>query len=377
MKRIFSLLLSLVLLSVMQLWAQSTMMVTKTDGTKIEIRVAEIQDITFPDDDRTIVELSYRGYWLHPEQWVKLSALCMSPTGEEIHPVVKWRSTDEAVCTVDQKGVVTGVAEGTCQVVAEANGTQEALTIHVTQQTMLDIQIEQVGNLSCTYKVVPADASLRYYHDYRIMHGDYSVDNLTPHGSMEQNLYHFVLDWWAFCGDLYGMPWEDFMNDSGLSSGEVHESLDKLYAGEEYVLYAFAVDEDGALASPVEARKFTTGSPEQSDITFQVTIDDIRPSEVIFSVVPSNDDKYFVNVQRASYVEWFVEHDCLGDMVTSLTSEISPTVYPEAYCQGPVTRSTDNFLASLRKDSDYYVIVFGYDEGQTSPVSLTKFHTQR
>ena len=54
---------------------------------------------------------------------------------------------------------------------------------------------------------------------------------------------------------------------------------------------------------------------------------------------------------------------------------MSPNVYPEAYCQGTVTRSSSDFLSSLRKNTDYYIIVFGYDAGLTSAVTLGPFHT--
>lgn len=356
--------------------AQSSMVITKTDGTKVTIRVADIQDVTFPSDDQLTVNLSYDSFWLKPDQWVQLTATCTTAEGELTSAFITWDSTDKNVATVDSQGVVKGVGDGTCQILAITDSGQASITINVTSQTMLDINLSEINNLSCRYSITPANRSLRYYYLLRIQSGEYSVDGMTQYGSEEQNVFHFAMDWWQFCAEMYGMTWIEFMNQVGLSSGTTNEYEDGLKPGSEYCIIAFAMNEDGTLASPVEIKKFTTTKPEPSDITFDVTVDQITSAEAIFTVVPSNNDKYFVNVQRASYVDWFIENNCVEEeMVASLTSGFSPEVYPEAYCQGTVTRSTDDFLASIRKDTDYYIIVFGYDEGLTSGVSLTKFHT--
>lgn len=377
MKRLLPLLIATAALaSQTDSFAQSTMLVTKTDGTEISIRVTEIHDITFPDDGSLNVSFNYGTYWLHPEQWVQLEATCSTTDGEEAVTNIQWSSTDEAVVSIDKYGRATGIGEGKCQIIATADDSHGSITINVVNEPMLDISIGSLGNRDCSYTITPADESLRYYHDYRIQSGDYSVDGLDQYGSEEQNILHFVKDWWSFCGEMYGMTELDFMNEYGLSSGTAHETLSELKSGSQYCIFALAMSEDGNLASPVEVKKFTTTVPEESDITFQIIMDEVTSKSATFTIIPSNDDPYFVNVQRASYVDWFVENDQMDDMVQSLTSSISPKVYPEAYCSGTVTRSTSDFLSSVRSNTDYYVIVFGFDDGATSPVTLHKFHTQ-
>lgn len=185
--------------------AQSSMVITKTDGTQVTIRVADIQDVTFPSDNRTLVDLSYKGFWLKPEQWIKVKAECTTAEGEPVEARVTWKSTDESVAKVNQWGIVTGVSDGSCQILAITEEGQGAMTINVTSQTLLDLQVSAVENLACTYTVTPADPSLRYYTLMRIQSGDYSVDGMDQYGSEEQNVYHFAMDWWQFCADMYGM----------------------------------------------------------------------------------------------------------------------------------------------------------------------------
>lgn len=375
MKRIFTLLFSIVLLcQTTLLWAQSSMVITKTDGTQISIHVAEIENVTFPSDDRLQVAITYGGYWLHPGQWAQLEAVVTTPDGEETYADITWKSTDEAVAKVNEDGVVTGVGDGSCKILAVTDEGQGVLPVNVVTRPMLDIEVNEIGNRSCTYTITPTDPEIRYYYDYRVQSGEYSVDRLDQYGSEEQNIYHFAIDWWKFCGSMYGCTWQEFMNEYGLCSGVQSERQTELIENSQYCVFAFALNENGSLASPVELTKFCTTAPEPSDITFEVTVND--PGNGVFTIVPSNDDPYFVNVQRASYVEWFVERDNVeSTMVNSLVEAVKPDVYPEAYCSGTVTRSATDFLASLRSDEDYYIIVFGYNDGLTSPVTLVKFHT--
>ena len=373
MKTLFSLLL---FCSFVALSAQSQMVITRNDGTKLSIRIADIQDVTFPDDNNLVAEVCYNGYWLHPDQWVQLSATCYTQMGVETPAQISWSSSDTSVATVDAKGVVTAVADGECNIFASTDGGYGFMPLHVVTQPMLDIQLENVSNSFCSYKIYPSDPSLRYYYDVRVQSGDYSVDGMDQHGSEEQNMYHFALDWWDFCGSLYGQTALDFMNEYGLVSGPAADAEEGLIPGQQYCIFAFAVHEDGSLASPVEVTKFITPQPEASDITFEVSMGTITATEATFSVTPSNNDPYFVCVQKASFVDWYVEHDCVDDsMVPKLVDAFNPAVYPEVYCQGPVTRSTSDFLKSVSKDTDYYVILFGYNDGQTSPVTLVKFHS--
>ena len=114
MKKIFTLIAFFAI--GMMAMAQSTMVVTKTDGTQIKIKVSEIQDVTFPDINPLNVDISYyTKYWLHPEQWMQLEAI-VTEDGAETFADIVWQSTDEKVATVNPDGRVTGVADGKCNI---------------------------------------------------------------------------------------------------------------------------------------------------------------------------------------------------------------------------------------------------------------------
>lgn len=377
MKKIFTLIAFVAIC--MGTMAQSTMLITKTDGTQIKVRVAEIQDVTFPDDNNVEMSFNYYSkYWLHPEQWMQLDAICYKDGVETVLPM-EWLSTDEDVATVSNTGVVTGVGDGSCQVIVKAGGAQASIEINVVSEPMLDLQVSNIGNRSCDYSITPKDNSIRYYSNMRVQSGDYSVDNFDQYGSEEQNMLHFTYDWYQYVAEISGITWQEYMNSPGILTTGVEESdnsdfYSQLVPGTQYCLYAFGLDEEGNLSTPVEVKKFTTTTPEwNADLTFECVINSINSENATFTITPSDATKpYFVSVQRESYVQWFIDNDQMNDMATSLTETFSPTVYPEAYCQGTVTRSALDFLSSVRKNNDYYVIVFGFDDGQTSDVQIFK-----
>lgn len=380
MKKVYFILVLMMLLGITAVKAQNTMVVTKNDGTKVEIKIADIQDVTFVDDAGIKVLFEYyTRYWLHTEQWMKLKAVVYQED-EKVSASVKWSSTDESIATVNN-GVVTAVSDGECEILAEALGVTGRFQVYVTSENQFDMNVYNIGNRSCSFSISPKDPKVRYYYNLKIQSGPYSIDNMDQHGSEEQNILHYTRDWWNFVGGMYDMCWQDYMNEYELVSGYIVSGSEETHSsgltpGKQFCLYAFGMDEDGEMTTPVEVTKFYTSEPQPSDMTFECSFDNISSSDATFTITPSNqDDPYFVNVQRGSYVEWFINNDCMNDMVESLTGSFNPDLYPECFCQGTSTRQMTDFLGSVRSDEDYYVIVFGWDEGQTTPVQVFKFHT--
>lgn len=362
-------------------FAQSKkMLITKNDGTSISIKVSEIKDVTFPDDNALDIELTYNNFWLYTGQWAQFEATFYK--NEEVYDVedLTWTSTDENVAKVNYEGLVTAVGDGECDIIVNGDGSTAIVKINVTSEKQFDMTIDNIQNRSAHYTITPKNNDINYYYNLRVQSGDYSVDGMTQVGSEEQNMFQFTLDWWQFVADMYGMTWQEYMDGYELSTGTTdsdNEEQDALITDSQYCLYAFGMDPSGKMTTPVQVEKFTTTKPEASDLTFECSIDVVTSDFAQFTITPSNDNEpYFVNVQRGSYVEWFIEKDKLNDMASNLVDSFSPNVYPEAYCKGKVTRSTDDYLSSVRSDNDYYVIIFGWNDGQTTPVSLYKFHTK-
>ncbi len=67
--------------------------------------------------------------------------------GDATNPAVTWESLNTSIATVSSAGVVTGVAEGSAQIVATADGVSDTVEVAVTLETT----IEELSSISNVY----------------------------------------------------------------------------------------------------------------------------------------------------------------------------------------------------------------------------------
>ena len=75
------------------------------------------------------VEISPLEAGLSPGGTLQMSAAVVPAWADDT--AVDWRSSDEAVATVDGNGLVTAVGPGTCEIVASAGGYEDRCIITV------------------------------------------------------------------------------------------------------------------------------------------------------------------------------------------------------------------------------------------------------
>lgn len=380
MKRILSLILVTMLCCVSAFAQEQVMRVTKTDGSTLIIGINEIESVDFPEFYN--LSLSQAKWSLHPGQQVHLELIITEEGSPCAIDADKWETSNANVATVDATGAVTAVGEGLATITGYYESGSATMQVKVTTEQAFDVTISDITNTSCSYSITPKNPAERYYCNMRLRHGEnYSIDAMEDHGSVEENIYFFTLDWYKFVADAYGTPtkWNSIMQDQleqGVKSGTSQEFFSSgLVPGETYALYVLGFDADGYLSTPVEYTEFTTTAPQQSDITFKVSIDKCLSTDAQFTITPSNNDPYLVCVQRANYVEWFIEHDKVEDMAQPMIESFANDSRYPALHRGAVTLKCSDFV-NVRSNEDYYVIVFGYDDGQTSPITLKHFVTK-
>lgn len=378
MKKIFTLLL-VCLLGCLSASAQGgKMRVHKTDGSTIVMAVDEIQSIDFAEGYALAYERSH--WYMHPNQTLHL--ILYSEEADELLPIAAdaWESSNPAVATVNAEGEVKALSAGKTAITATYDGDEVVMTVDVVEGQTFALDITNIKNTSCDYSIKPNSATVKYYYNMRLLNGqDFSIESMTDHGSREENIYYFTCDWFKFQAENYGMSWKDVV-EMGLTTGPVAgPSTDfyssKLTPGEEYCLYAFGLDENGQLTTPVETCIFQTTAPAASSNTFGITIGECTTQDAKFTVKPSNKDSYFVNIQRASYVDWFIENNRVGDMATNLAATFADDARYPSVNVGTKTFKASDFV-NIRSNEDYYVIVFGYDDGITTDVKVKRFRTE-
>lgn len=379
MKKTLTLIL-IILCSLAAAAQEQVMRITKTDGATLAIAISEIDHVDFPEIHN--LSLTTPKWCLHPGQQLHLELNITEQGSTCAIDADSWTTSDARVATVDPTGAVTAVGEGVATITAHYDGGEASMQVKVTTEKAFDLTITDVKNTTCSYSITPANPDERYYCNMRLRHGDnYSIDAMEDHGSTEENIYYFTLDWFKFVADAYGTPdkWNPIMQEQleqGAKSGTSREFFSSgLTPGETYALYVLAFDAEGYLSTPVEYTEFTTTAPQKSDITFDISIDKCLSTDAQFTVNPSNADPYLVCVQRASYVDWFIEHDQVESMAQPMIESFAHDSRYPALQRGPATLMCSDFV-NVRQNEDYYVIVFGYDDGQTSPISLKHFVTK-
>lgn len=380
MKRILSLILITLLCSIGAFAQEQVMRVTKTDGTTLVIGIDEIDHVDFPEIYN--LSLSQPKWSLHPGQQVHLELIITEDGAPCAIEADKWETSDANVATIDATGAVTAVGEGLATITGRYESGAATMQVKVTSEQAFDLSITDIKNTSCSYSITPKNPAERYYCNMRLRHGEnYSIDAMVDYGSMEENIYYFTIDWYKFVANAYGTPaqWNSIMQEqleAGPKSGTSQDFYSSgLVPGETYALYVLGFDADGYLSTPVEYTEFTTTAPQPSDITFKVSIDKCLSTDAQFTVTPSNNDPYLVCVQRGNYVEWFIEHGQVENMAQPMIEGFAHDNRYPALQRGTATLKCSDFVNVLSNE-DYYVIVFGYDDGQTSPITVKHFVTK-
>lgn len=140
----------------------------------------------------------------------------------------------------------------------------------------------------------------------------------------------------------------------------------------EKTYYAFAVGittEFLPNSTPAVEQVVTLAVPP-SDITFSVEIDRITFNSVSGTITPSNDDQYFWTVQRKSDVDEAPSEEELMWAIAEMYEENG--MFGDALHTGVSTIEGIDFLSP---DSDYCLLVYGWQEGPTTALTKKEIHT--
>ena len=112
-----------------QVWTVELAGLRGTNGAALDLRYTCEMASVYPQDVAN-VELDMLEAALVPGETLQLSAAVIPSYADDL--MVIWRSGDESVATVDATGLVTAVAPGECEIIAESvNGRSDFCTITV------------------------------------------------------------------------------------------------------------------------------------------------------------------------------------------------------------------------------------------------------
>ena len=236
-----------------------------------------------------------------------------------------------------------------------------------------DINVSNITSGSADIVITPSDDTAPYYYAISDSVGKNNRDN-NYNGSW----YDLEVGWWSYLAGFYSMTWQQVAAQF-LTTGQHTADIQEDYGGRlmwdtPYYVYCFGMDTEGNLTSDITEKEFRTTKPVPSDNEITVTIKQELSDGVMIDVATTNDDTYFIDCQKTSYVDYYLDqyNGSKDQMFYHFFSSISSMVNDQYFHSGD---QTDLKAVASTSDADYYIIICGFNDGPTTDIQLIPFHT--
>lgn len=236
-----------------------------------------------------------------------------------------------------------------------------------------DINVSNITSGSADIVITPSDDTAPYYYAISDSVGKNNRDN-NYNGSW----YELEVGWWTYLSQFYSMTWQQVAAQF-LTTGQHTADIQEDYGGRlmwdtPYYVYCFGMDTEGNLTSDITEKEFRTTKPVPSDNEITVTIKQELSDGVMIDVATTNDDTYFIDCQKTSYVDYYLDqyNGSKDQMFYHFFSSISSMVNDQYFHSGD---QTDLKVVASTSDADYYIIICGFNDGPTTDIQLIPFHT--
>lgn len=234
-----------------------------------------------------------------------------------------------------------------------------------------DVEFNHISLEEGSIIVTPSDKNATYVYGFR-SRADYD-QAVSDSG----DIMNFDVAWWEFMASYAGGTWVESMQQS-LTTGDqvIDQAVEYPFMrwDTEYVFYVYGRDREGNVTSELYTESLFTNPPAQSTNTFTVDVKEIFSNGVNATIATTNDDVYFVTLQKQSYVQWFQDNDAMEDMKFNLLRDFAGQERCFRSGDSEITIEDFNYCSS---NTDYYIIIYGYDNGPSTEVTLIPFRTAK
>ena len=218
------------------------------------------------------------------------------------------------------------------------------------------IEILDLHSSHCKVKVTPNDLNESYFL------GVATEDYLATFGSLyeiETTVSNFI--------ETEILMNQDTPVSEILKKGIYEREVTGLQPEQRFIVFACHTDETGSITSKVEHLVETTPPVTASANQFEIEIDQVTATSAMLFITPSTDDDY-VWLEFPDYV---YESMSMEELEEFLLKNYKP-FFPLHTNSGEMVHSFDG---KLEPDTEYMIIVFGYDGGLTTPLTTKTFRT--
>ena len=260
---------------------------------------------------------------------------------------------------------------------------------------VFDIKISNIKGMSADITITPPDNNISYYY-YLYPVADYEK---YQNGS-DYELMQYDYSFWQYMAAIYEKDLTEVIAGDLVKGAIITSTDDILYLTEwstEYIVWAYGITAEGQVTTTMTRRTFTTASPAESTMTFEVKniktewYEETTPEGILrgyyaeADIVPSNkSEQYFATITNKDWYDWYASESNTGRsdeqyiMSQILLNCSTPSKELSLlYHSGDFTYNcfTERKIL-LRPDREYAVFVFGMDEnGATTKLSVFPFTT--
>ena len=230
-----------------------------------------------------------------------------------------------------------------------------------------DLSVSEISMRNARVKIVPGNPRQKYVFDV-------VTKALVERAGGLGNLFEYHdKSYWEFVASMYdGMTWQE-VAEVDLCQGTIEDlctdipALGQLHWDEDYYLYAYALDDDFNPSSDVFAYEFKTLAPEMTDLTFNVTLNEIVAdadnagmNKAVFTIVPSNDeDTYGNHMHEVSFYDFYVDNPDF-----TYEDYLENQVYPYIFSTRKGTQTLT--YRNIKPSKEYIFITTGWNEAPTT-----------
>ena len=221
-----------------------------------------------------------------------------------------------------------------------------------------------VSDISVTRAIIdvePSDKTVPYYFDV------IAADRLAAADSPAAALEELMAEGIAYFRSQ-GYSLEDAIKElRSVGNDGIDLEYGTLKALTKYSVVAGGIDEWGRVNTEVATKEFTTQAVSPSDNTFSIAVEEITAIGAMVTVTPTNNDPYYAAVFEAAGLEGRTDAE-----IVAAVEQTGSIDWQTRTGKGELDYSQD-----LESDTNYLVVVFGYREGATTPVSRQTFRTEQ
>ena len=260
---------------------------------------------------------------------------------------------------------------------------------------LFDIEVSDIKGMSAKISITPPESNLRYFFWL------YTMDSYERYQhSNDYELLIYDYSFWVYIAELYGYKLNEVIKMDTVVGPVSLSTDDVLKIAEwdtEYLIWAYGINTDGTVTTPITRKVFKTAAPKSSNMTFDVADISLkwyeqttpegllRGWEADATIIPSNkNEKYFATITNKDWYDWYFseyndgrsDDEYIMNQILINTSKTSSQL-PSMYKSGDfVYNCFKEREILLKPDREYAVFVFGMDEnGATTSLNVFPFTT--